>query len=91
VLEAELRRSDLELALVRVLEELRRPEDRVDDRPDVGEERGAGGACHQYRVPDPAPGVKVRPGDQGDPHHHEEENQEVHEEVESVVGDAEQG
>src|SRR5215218_1800496 len=43
----QLRRFDLQLALVRVLEELRRPHDRVDGGADVGKEGGDGRAADQ--------------------------------------------
>src|SRR5437773_2627635 len=56
-----LRGADLELALVRVVEELGRAEDRVDDRADVGEERRRGGAGDEHLVADPASGREVGP------------------------------
>jgi hypothetical protein len=85
----ELRGADLELPLLRVLQELRRTQDRVHERPNEWKERRAGGAGDEHRILDPATGVEEGPGDQRDPHHDEEEDDEVHEQVEAAVRDAE--
>src|SRR5947207_10359954 len=87
--DAELGGTGLELALAGVLQELRRPQDRVDDRADVRKERGHGGAGNEHRVLDPPRRVQVGPGDQRDPDDHEKEDEEVHEEVQALVRDAE--
>ena len=71
------------------LEELGRPEDRIDDRADEREERGPGRARDEHRVLDSPARVEERPRDQRDPHDHEEENNKVHEQVEAAVRDAE--
>jgi hypothetical protein len=90
LLHPQLGGADLELALVRVLQELGWAEDRIDDRAHEWEERGACGARDENRVLDPPAGVQERPGDQRDPHDHEEEDHEVHEQVEAAVRDAEE-
>ena len=87
---AQLGGPDLQLALLGVLEELRRAQDRVDDRAHVREQRGPGGAGDQDRVLDPAAGVEEGPGDQRDPDDHQEQHHEIHEQVQAAVRDAEE-
>lgn len=86
---AQLRGTDFEPALAPILEELRRPQDRIDDRADERKQRGGGRASDENRILDPPPGVEERPGDQRDPKDHEEQDQQVDGQVEGVVGDSE--
>src|SRR5687767_7664063 len=62
--EPRLRSGDLELALAPILEELRRPDDHVDDRADEREERRGRRAPHEHRVFDPPLRVRVGPVDE---------------------------
>ena len=72
--EAPLHRPDLELALVHVLEVLRRAEDRVDERADEREdERGRDGDRDEDRIGDAPPRVLVRPEHEREPEDDEEE------------------
>src|SRR5215211_744445 len=89
--EAGLGGGDLELPLTHVLEELGRPHDDVDDRPDEGEQRCGRRAADEHWVGDPAAGVRERPVDQRKPDHDEEQQQQVDREVQPVVIDAEDG
>ena len=57
----------LDLALADVLEELRRAQDRVDERAEEGDEADDGGGRHEDRVADPAPGVGEGPVGQRQP------------------------
>jgi hypothetical protein len=77
----QLRGSQLELAFLAVLQELRRAQDRVDDRAQEGEDRGRGGARDQNRVLDPTLGVEVGPVDQRHVDDDQEENKQVEDEV----------
>ena len=83
-----LRGPDLELALVGVLEVLRRPHDHVDDRPDEREQRRGRRAADQHRVVEPAARVRVGPIDQREPDHEQKEDEQVDDQVEAVVLDA---
>src|SRR2546425_10403785 len=76
---------DLQLALVGVLEILRRTHDRVHDRPDVGEERGDSCAPDQKWVVEAPRGVRVRPIDERDPDHEQKEDGEIDRQGEAVV------
>src|SRR3954447_3937197 len=80
---------DLQLALVRVLQVLRRPHDRVDGGADVGEEGGDGGAGDQERVGDPAARIEVGVDDQRQPEDDQHQQEEGGDQVEAAVGDAE--
>ncbi len=61
------RRLHLELALAHVLEVLRRPHDRVDDRADEREQARCGRAADQHRIGHPPARVGVGPVDQREP------------------------
>src|SRR5207245_8756231 len=82
---------DLQLALVDVLEILRRTHDRVHDRADVGEERGDRCAPDQKWVVEAPRGVRIRPVDERDPDHEQEEDEEIDRQVEAVVRDSKEG
>src|SRR5688572_25825073 len=86
---AQLGGLDLDLALARVLEVLRRAQDRVDRRANEGEERCRRGAEDEDRVADPPAGVEVGVGDQREPENDEHQDEEVRGQIEAVVFDAE--
>ena len=88
--DAKLGGADLELALLPLVEELRRAKDRVDDRPDEREQRRRGRARDQHGIVDPPPGVEEGPRDERKPNDDQKQDEEVDDEVESVVGDAEE-
>src|SRR5579862_5175418 len=79
----------LDLALADVLEVLGRPQDQVDDRADVGEQRERGRARDQHGVGDPPLGVDAGPVDERQPDDPEEQAQQVDREIDTVVGDPE--
>ncbi len=82
---------DLGLALADVVEELRRPEDRVDERPDVREERGCSGAAHQERVGDSPACVGEGEHDEGDPDRNQNQDHQRRGQVQSSVFNSEDG
>jgi hypothetical protein len=90
VAHAQLRCLRLDLALAGVGEELRRAQDRVDDRADEGDERGRGGRRDEDRVGDTAPCVGPRPIDEGQPDDHENQDQQIDREVQRAVVNSEQ-
>src|ERR687898_561849 len=57
----------LELAQAHVVQELRRADDRVDDRPHEREQRRKGRAPHEHRVVDAPAGAREPPEDQRGP------------------------
>jgi hypothetical protein len=85
----QLRGFDLQFALVGVLEELGRADDRVDGRADEGEERGDRRAADQERVGDPAARVEEGVDDQRQPEDDQQEQNEGRGQVQTGVGDAE--
>src|SRR6266568_1104841 len=77
-----LHRLDLELPLPHVLEILRRPEEHVDQRADVGnDETDRDGGCDQDRIFDPPLGVLVDPVADGEPERDQEEIDQVQDHV----------
>src|ERR1044072_2511550 len=85
----QLRRLDLQLALVGVLKELRRAHDRVNGGAEVGNEGGEGRATDQEGVGDTALGVEGRVDDQGQPDDDQHQDEEVDDQIEAAVADAE--
>ena len=84
--EAGLGGGDLELALVHVVEVLGRADDRVDDGADEREEqRGRRGAGHEHDVVDPPAGVRVGPERERQPERDQDEDEQLHREVEPAV------
>src|ERR1044072_4771836 len=86
---AQLRRFDLELAFVGVLEELRWPHDRVDRRTEIGDERGERRAADQEGIRDAPLGVEVGVDDQRQPDDDQPQDEQVDDQVEAVVIDPE--
>src|SRR3954451_9597512 len=72
---------DLQLALVRVLQVLRWPHDRVDGGADEGEEGGDGGAGDQEGVRDAPAGVEVGVDDQRQPEDDQQQQEEGGDEI----------
>src|SRR4051812_19319572 len=83
-----LGRRDLELALADVLEVFGRPYDQVDERAHEREQRRDRRRADQHRVVDSPASIRVGPPHERQPGDDEEENQQVDDEVEGVVGDA---
>ncbi len=81
--DAQLRGTDLEVALAHVIEELRRPQDRVDDGADERKQRRRRGAGDQHRVLEPPLRVEVGPIDQREVDDDEEKDQQVYDDAES--------
>lgn len=82
---------DLGLALADVLEELRRTQDRVDERADKGEERSGSGAADQERIGDAAAGVGEGVDDRGEIDRDHAEDREGDDEIDGGVVDSEDG
>jgi hypothetical protein len=90
VLDPQLGRADLDLALVRVVEELRRPQDRVNHGADEREhERRPDRRCDEHRVAHPAPGVEERPRDEREVDDDQRQDKKVDDQIEGVVPDSE--
>src|ERR1700710_687766 len=85
----ELGGVDLQLALVGVLEQLRRAHHGVDGRADIGDEGRDGGAGDQERVRDAAARVGGGGEDQRGAEHDRHQDKEGRDQVEAAVGDAE--
>src|SRR5262249_4475078 len=73
----ELSGAQLQLALLPVLQELGRPQDRVDDRAQVREDRRSGRARDQHGVLDAPPRIQVGPVDQRQIDDDQEEDQQI--------------
>ena len=84
-----LGRRHLELALAGVVEELRRPQDEVHERPEEREEGRHRGAGDQHRVGHTPPRIRVHPDDQRQVDDDQAEDEQVDDEVERAVVDAE--
>jgi hypothetical protein len=84
---ARLRCLHLQLALAHVVQVLRRPDDHVHDRPDEREQRCSCGAADQHRISDAPARVGIRPVNERQPDHHQEQQQQIHDQVDRAVLD----
>lgn len=80
----------IELALALVDEELRRPQDRVDERAHERKQRGDRRDPDEDGIFDPPARVREGPPDQGKPDHDQEKDEQVDGKIEIAVFDSEQ-
>jgi hypothetical protein len=83
-----LGRLEIPVAFLNVVQELLRPQDRVDQRADERKERARSRARDQERVRKPLPGVVEREDDQGAPDRDERDQRQRDEVVVNRVSES---